>query len=430
MTSDPVVVTGMAINTPLADTLDGFLAALLAGRSAIARWQPFDSPLSCARVGGDLSRYDVDAAVAGLGSALPPARLRALTRMLARLAWPTQLSILLAVHAVRDAGLADADLDQMPVLVAGHNLNSYQRSKAERQMRDEPEFVDPFFSISSLDTDHAASISEILGTHGPAYTLGGACASGNIALRSALDEVRVHAAPRTLVVGAIDEHSPVALQALSMMGAITSQRFEECPERASRPFDAERDGFVPAHGGAALVLEPLGLANARGARVYAEIVGVESSSDGCRLPHPSEIGQARLMRQVLERCHVAPDEVDYVNAHATSTRVGDLTEIRSITRAFGAHAARLKINATKSMLGHTLWSAPLVETVAAVLQMNAGVLHPTINVDQVDPEIELDVCANRMTRLDVKLLMKNSFGFGGINSISLLRRRARDGAAA
>jgi 3-oxoacyl-(acyl-carrier-protein) synthase len=425
-----VVVTGMAINTPLADTLDGFLAALLAGRSAITRWQPFDSPLACAAVGGDLSGYDVAGAVASLDSDFSTDRLRPLQRMLPRLAWPTQLSVLLALNAVRDAGLTDADLGQMAVLVAGHNLNSYQRSKADHQLSEEPAFVDPFFSISSLDTDHATTISEILGTHGPAYTIGGACASGNMALRTALDEARFHGAPHVLVVGAIDEHSPIALHALSLMGAITSERFSDVPERASRPFDSERDGFVPAHGGAALVLEPRRLANRRGARVYAEVVGVESGSDGCRLPHPSAEGQARLMQQLLERCHVAPDEVDYVSAHATSTRVGDLTEIRSIARAFGAHAARLKINATKSMLGHTLWSAPLVETVAAVLQMNAGVLHPTINVDRLDPEIELDVCANRMTPLNVRLLMKNSFGFGGINSISLLRRCAPDGAPA
>src|SRR5215475_9410358 len=237
-TVEPVVVTGMAINTPLADTLDGFLDALLAGRSAITRWHPFDSPLACAAVGGDLSGYDVAGAVASLDSDFSTDRLRPLQRMLPRLAWPTQLSVLLALNAVRDAGLTDTDLGQMAVLVAGHNLNSYQRSKADHQLSEEPAFVDPFFSISSLDTDHATTISEILGTHGPAYTIGGACASGNMALRTALDEARFHGAPHVLVVGAIDEHSPIALHALSLMGAITSERFSDAPERASRPFDS------------------------------------------------------------------------------------------------------------------------------------------------------------------------------------------------
>jgi 3-oxoacyl-(acyl-carrier-protein) synthase len=169
-------------------------------------------------------------------------------------------------------------------------------------------------------------------------------------------------------------------------------------------------------------VESLAHARRRGARVHAEVLGVECNADGSHLPQPSEEGQSRLMARLLERCRLQPEEIDYVNAHATSTPLGDVTEIRSIKNVFGDHARRLKLNATKSMLGHTCWAAPVVETVAAVLQMNAGRLHPSINIDDLDPEVDLDVCRGAAVPHEVRHLMKNSFGFGGINSVSILKR--------
>ncbi|MCE7874965.1 hypothetical protein DYH09_32005 [bacterium CPR1] len=179
---------------------------------------------------------------------------------------------------------------------------------------------------------------------------------------------------------------------------------------------------MPAHGGATLGLESWEAARRRGARIHADLVGGESNSDGNHLPQPSEEGQSRLMLRLLQTCQLAPEQIDYVNAHATSTPLGDLTEIRSIKKVFGPHAYKLKLNATKSMLGHTCWAAPLVESVAAILQMNAGRLHPSINIDELDPEVDLDVCRGRAAEHPMRYVMKNSFGFGGINSVSILRR--------
>ena len=152
------------------------------------------------------------------------------------------------------------------------------------------------------------------------------------------------------------------------------------------------------------------------------MLGVEASADGNHLPQPSEDGQSRAMAKALRQSGVEPHQIDYINAHATSTPLGDLTELRSIKRVFGEHARRLKVNATKSMLGHTCWASPIVETVAAVLQMNASTLHPSINVDNLDPEVDLDVCAKGPVGCQVRYLMKNSFGFGGINCVSVLKR--------
>jgi 3-oxoacyl-(acyl-carrier-protein) synthase len=223
------------------------------------------------------------------------------------------------------------------------------------------------------------------------------------------------------VVGAVLEFAPVDVHAMAIMGAITFQSFNDEPARASRPYDTKREGFVPAHGGATLVLEEYEAATRRGARIYAEVLACAASSDGNHLPQPSEDGQAQAMSRVLRDAGLAPSDVDYINAHATSTPLGDLTELKSIKRVFGDHAYKLTINAPKSMLGHCCWSAPTVETVAGLLQMRAGRLHQSINIDELDPAVDLDVCRDGPVDRRVRVMLKNSFGFGGINCVSLWR---------
>jgi 3-oxoacyl-[acyl-carrier-protein] synthase I len=420
-----IAVTGMSINTPLGDTLEAFLDGLLAGRSAVTRWKTLDTSRIYAKVGADLSDYDIRAKLSMLASEIPPEVHHRLRRLVSRAPWSTQLSMLLAVDGFRDAGLFDFDLDptRVAAIVAGHNINFNYQYENRLQFAEEPDFMDSMLSLHGLDTDHAGCISEVLHVQGPIYTIGAACASANAALRCGVDEIRHHDVDVAVVTGAVLDFSPIELHAMALMGAITYQSFNDEPSRASRPFDTRREGFVPAHGGGVLVLEDLDVAVRRGAHIYAEVLGVESNSDANHLPQPSAEGQARLMAKVLRQCHLAPEEIDYLNAHATSTPLGDVTEIRSIKQVFGAHAYRLKLNATKSMLGHTCWAAPVVETVAAVLQMGVGRLHPSINVDDLDPEVDLDVCAGRdAVAYPVRTVMKNSFGFGGINSVSVLRR--------
>ena len=419
-----IVITGMAINTPLGDTLGGFLDKLLAGTSALSNWKSIDVARCYSKVGADLGDYDVAAKLARLEGVLPPDVWKRARRLISRAPWTTKLTILLALDAYLDAGMGGAfDFDRVAAVVAGHNINLNHQYTNRLQYAEEPDYMDSLLALTGLDTDHAGCISEALGLRGPIYTIGAACASGNTALRCAVDEVRHHDIDAAIVVGAVLDFSPVELHAMALMGAITFTSFNDDPTRACRPWDTRREGFVPAHGGGAIVVETLASARRRGATIYAEVLGVEAGSDANHLPQPSEDGQARVMSKLLRQCDIAPEQVDYINAHATSTPLGDLTEIRSIKRVFGTHAKRLKLNATKSMLGHTCWAAPTVETVAAVLQLRAGKLHPSINVDELDPEIDLDICRGT-TAVDwpVKILMKNSFGFGGINSVSLIAR--------
>jgi 3-oxoacyl-(acyl-carrier-protein) synthase len=421
-----VVITGMSINTPIGDRLDVFLENLLAGRSAVTRWQGIDTSRIYAKVGADLSAYDADAKLRTLEPALPADLFKRLRRLVSRAPWSTALSMLSAADGFADSGLVSPgvspDADRVAVIVGGHNLNQGHQFENRTRFDDEPDFMDGLFALTGLDTDHAGSVSEALGSRGPLYTIGAACASANTALRCGVDEIRHHDMDAAVIVGAVLEFSAMELHAMALMGAITATSFNDTPAIASRPYDTRREGFVPAHGGGTLVIEELDHARARGARIYAEVVGVEANSDACHLPQPSEDGQARLITRLLDRCGLAPDRIDYVNAHATSTPLGDITEVRSLKRVFGDHARKLKINATKSMLGHTCWSAPVVETVATVLQMRAGRLHPSINIDSIDPEIDLDVCAGESQAHQIEYALKNSFGFGGINCVSVLKR--------
>jgi 3-oxoacyl-(acyl-carrier-protein) synthase len=431
LSSKRIAVTGMAINTPLGDSLEAFREGLLAGRSAVSRWKQFADEPIYSKVGADLSDYDLPRAVQALEGRLPPEMHRRLRHLAARVPWSTQLSTLLASHAWLDAGLdrAAPAPEKVGVVVSGHNISSGFSHRNYQEFVREPDFIDGMFFLHALDTDHAGCVSEVLAARGPIYTVGAACASGNVALRSAADEIRGHGVEVAVVVGPVMDLSPVDLHAMALMGAISYESFNDAPAVASRPFDVRREGFVPAHGGGVLVLEDMDAARRRGARVHAELLAAEAGSDGSHLTQPSQEGQTRVMRRALEQARLRPEQIDYVSAHAASTPLGDQVEARSIKEVFGPHVARLKVNAPKSLLGHTCCAAAVVETVAAILQMNAGVLHPSINIDELDPENDLDVCRGRPVAHPVRYFMKNSFGFGGINAVSVFARGEQGGGA-
>lgn len=418
-----IAITGMSIISRLGDNLDTYYKNLMAGKSGITNWTSVDTSKIYSKVGGDLGDYDHMTKLEELRKDLPQDMGKRLRKLVRRAPFTTRLSMLAAADAALDAGVAgDINPDRTTIAIAGHNLNKMYHHENNLQFVEEPDYIDNLSSLHSLDTDHAGSVSEVLGVYGPIYTMGGACASGNIALRNAIDEIRYHDNDMSFVVGATLEFAPLDLHAMCLMGAITFQNFNEDPEHASRPYDTRREGFVPSHGTAVLVVEDLEHAKKRGARIYAEILDVCAGSDGNHLPSPSMEGQSRTMTRLLNTAKVNPTDVDFICAHATSTPLGDITEVRSIKNVFGDHAKNLKVNAPKSMLGHTCWSAAIVETVAAVMQMKNGWLHPSVNIENMDPEVDLDVCANEPCEKKVNLILKNSFGFGGINVCSLIRR--------
>lgn len=418
-----VVVTGMGINVPIGDDTETYFQNLMAGRSAITQWKFTDVSGVYSKVGGDLSDYDFQAKAESLKAVLPEPILKRMRKLLKKAPFSTRLSILCSLDAYIDAKMdGTVDPERVAVVIGGHNLNKYYQHTNYLTFTSEPDYIDPLASLSSLDSDHAGCVGEVWGAHGPIYTVGGACASANIAMRHAIDELQYHDCDVAVVVGATLEFAPVDLHAMAMMGAITFQSFNDEPQRASRPYDMAREGFVPSHGTGALVFETLDSALARNVHIHAEVLGIEAMSDANHLPSPSVDGQTRTMKRVLRNAGVAAEEIDYVNAHATSTPLGDLTELESLKKVFGDHAKKLKINAPKSMLGHTCWSAPAVETVAGILQMQRNRLHPSVNIENKDPLVDLDVCANEPRELEIKTFLKNSFGFGGINCCAIYRK--------
>jgi 3-oxoacyl-(acyl-carrier-protein) synthase len=418
-----VVVTGLGVISGLGDSPARFWDGLRAGRSAIGRFKSKDPRLEC-KIGGDLSDFSLDEHLERTGAAYPGPLLASARKLLRATPLSGRMTAAVALQAWVDAGLDQAapDPERFGHVCAGHNLNTPYLVENARTYVDEPEFIDPLFGVMVLDTDVVTVTSELLTLKGPSLLVGGACASGNLAAISALDLIRAGRVDGVVLTGAPIALEEVPLHGWVMIDALAFRSFNDQPERASRPFDARREGFVPSEAAAALVLESLDSATRRGAPILAELLGGAAASDACRLTRPHLDGQRRAMLAALRDGGVAPDDVDYVNAHATSTPLGDAIEVAAIKEVLGKRAARVPVNATKSMTGHSLTSAGTLELVATILQMRHGVLHPTINQEEPDPELDLDFVPNVARAHDIHVALSNSFGFGGINSCVVVGR--------
>lgn len=418
-----VVVTGLGVITPLGDSVADYWAALVAGRSGITRWRQQD-PRIASKIGGDLSDFDVARHLDRVGAAYPSSMIPRLRRLLRATPLVGQLVATAAVQAYVDAGLdtGGPPPERRAHVLAGHNLNLRYAFETSLTLQDEPDFIDALYGLYILDTDPLALTSELLAFKGPTFTIGNACASGNLALLAGLDLLRAGRADLVLVTGASMDPDPATLHSWGMMEAISCRSFDDAPERASRPFDARREGFVPSHGSAAVVLETRASARARGARVHGALLGAASTADASRLPKADLDGQVRAMRDALADAGVAPHEVDYVNAHATSTPQGDAVEVAAIKQVLTTRAYEIPVNSTKSMLGHCLSAAGVAELVATLLQMQQSIVHPTINQDEPDPELDLDFVPNVARPHPIGVAISNSFGFGGLNSCVVVGR--------
>ncbi len=420
-----IVITGMGTINPLGDSLEQYYANLIAGKSGIKRWQSLDMTGVECKVGGDLGDYDAAASLASFESEMGPEWYKRTRKLFRSATFSNKTAVLTALMAYRDSGLlgVQSDPSRTSVIVAGHNLNSnyiYRNSLAFQQ---DPDFVDALAGVEAIDPNVPATVAEVLGAQGPTFTIGGACASGNLAIREGFRDIILGETDRAVVTGALFDVSAPDIQASVVINAVVVRpEYQDRPEEASRPFDVDRCGFVYSHGAGTLILESLESALERGAPIYGEVMGVKASANANHLPLPGAEKQTQVMLALLKETGVAPEEVDYANCHATGTPSGDLQEIRAIRGAFGKHAYKMKINAPKSMLGHTCWASPIVETIGGLLQMKHGKLHPTINIRQADPEIDLDICANQAADFEVRYMLKNSFGFGGINCCTLIKR--------
>ena len=335
-----------------------------------------------------------------------------------------QFALAATAMAMKESGLAITPDNATRVGCSiGSGIGGFEVIERENRTLLErgPDRVSPFFILSAIVNLAAGHVSVRYGAKGPNSAVATACTTGAHAIGDAYRLIQHGYADAMICGGAEASVTPLGVAGFAAMRALSTRNDD--PQRASRPWDRDRDGFVVGEGSGILIIEERERALARGAVPIAEIVGYALNADAHHLTAPPDDGEGvkRVMQLALDDARLEPSRIQYLNAHATSTPLGDLTELQSIKQVFGDHAYKLKINAPKSMLGHTCWAAPVVETVAAVLQMRDGRLHQSINIDDLDPAVDLDVCREGPVRHGVRTVMKNSFGFGGINCVSLLR---------
>ena len=407
-----VVITGLGPVTPIGVGAEAFHRAQLAGKSGVRR----------------ITRYDPDAYKL-------PVKIAAETdveveayldkREIRRLDRFVQLALIGAELAIRDAGLDLDALDKTRIgTLIGSGIGGIQTWEDQFKVYFErgPHRLSPFFIPMVIANMASGHVAMKYGLMGPSSTVVTACATGTDAVGNAYRILKAGLADVMLTGGTEAAVTPMAIGGFAVMKALSTRNDE--PERASRPFTKSRDGFVLGEGAGILVLETLEHAKKRGAKIYAEVVGFGQSADAHHItePHPEGLGAVLAIEAALQEAGVAPEEVGYVNAHGTSTPYNDRVEVLALKKVFGAHAKKLAVSSTKSMTGHLLGAAGAVEAIATAQALDRGVLPPTINYDDPDPELDLDFVPNEPREAQVEYALSNSFAFGGQNAVLLLKR--------
>ncbi len=407
-----IVVTGLGAVTPVGVGKDNYWSALLSGVSGIGRISLFDPEAFDVKIAAEVKDFDVTRWVDRKDA-------RRMDRFV-------QFGVAAALEAISDANLAitESNAHRVGVLV-GSGIGGL--STLEEQIRNlvlhGPSRVSPLLIPMMIADMASGHISILTGAKGPNSTVVTACATGAHALGDSLEILRRGAADVMIAGGTEAAITATGVAGFGNMKAMTS-KFNDDPQRASRPFDAERDGFVIGEGAGVLLLETEEHAKARGARIYCELAGYGMSGDAYHMtqPAPGGEGVARAMRAALADAGVSPSEVGYVNAHGTSTPLNDKNESAALKEVFGEHAYKLAVSSTKSMTGHLLGGAGGIEAVAAALALQTGKIPPTMNYENPDPDCDLDYVPNQARDAQVEVAVSNNSGFGGHNAVVVLRR--------
>lgn len=406
-----VVVTGVGMVTPLGTGTEKSWRGLIEGHSGVRRVTHFDPAGFSCQIAGEVPDFEVDQFVE--------------TKEQKKMDRFIQLGLAAAVMAMEDSGLkiTKNNAERVGVLVgAGLGglpaIERYHKIFLEKG----PKRISPFFIPMLIINLAAGQISIRYGMKGPNSSVATACASGTHSIGDAFRIIRRAEADAMITGGTESVITPLGIGGFEAMKTLSTRNDE--PEKASRPFDKDRDGFVMGEGSGILVLEELGHALKRGARIYAEIIGYGMTGDAYHITSPSIDGDgaARCMKAALYDCGVKPEEMSYINAHGTSTKYNDKLETAAIKTVFGKHAYKLVVSSTKSMIGHLLGASGGVEGVICVLSIFNKIVPPTINLTNPDPECDLDYVPNKARPLDVNISMSNSFGFGGTNASIVFRK--------
>ncbi|WP_439520008.1 beta-ketoacyl-ACP synthase II [Hydrogenophaga sp.] len=408
-----VVVTGLGCISPVGNTVQDAWANLLAGQSGIDLITQFDAnPFAC-KFAGEVKGFNIS-------DYIPEKEARHMDRFI-------HLGLAAAIEAVADSGLlTGGELGEEEATRIGVNIGSgigglpmIEQTHAELTARG-PRRISPFFVPASIINMISGHVSIKFGFKGPNMAVVTACTTGLHAIGLAARMIESGDADVMVAGGAEATVSPLGLGGFASARALSTRNDD--PKTASRPWDKDRDGFVLGEGAGVLVIEEYEHAKARGARIYAEIAGFGMSGDAYHMTAPNVDGPRRSMVSALRNAGVNPDEVQYLNAHGTSTPLGDINETNAIKAAFGDHARQVVVNSTKSMTGHLLGGAGGIESVFTVLALHHQKSPPTINIFNQDPECDLDYCANTARDMKIDVAVKNNFGFGGTNGTLVFRR--------
>ena len=406
-----VVITGMGAITPVGHTMAETWESLKAGRSGVARITLFDpTPFAC-QIAGELKEFDPH-------QFIPRKKAR-------HMALASQIAVIATGQALEDADLdlEREDRDRIGVLIGTAGGSSIEETeRLTMQLADQrSRRLSPFQVIRLWPNMASYFVAETYQVRGYNGTVCTACAAATQAIGDATEAIRRGRAAVMITGGTESMISQAMLAGFTAMRALPTS-FNDEPERAMRPFEANREGFVGAQGSAMLVLESLAHAQARGARIYAEVLGAGVSNDAFHMiaPDPEGSGAALAIRRALADAGVEPEAVGYINAHAASTPLGDLAETKAIKAVYGKHAYEIPVSSTKSMIGHMMGATGAVEAIACVMTLNEGIIHPTINYETPDPECDLDCVPNEARQAEVKVATSNSFGLGGQNAVLAL----------
>ncbi|WP_256761464.1 beta-ketoacyl-ACP synthase II [Cohnella sp. WQ 127256] len=405
-----VVVTGMGVVTSLGSDLSTFWNNLLDGKSGVSLIEAFDTTEYTTKIAAEIKGFDPSLYMDKKES-------RKMDRFV-------QFGVAASKLAVEDAKLnigENADAERVGVII-GSGIGGLGTWEDQHTilMEKGPRRVSPFFIPMMIANMASGQVSMTIGAKGPNTAAVSACASGSNAIGDSFRMIQRGDADAMICGGAEATIRPVGMAGFCSMRAMSTRNEE--PEKASRPFDSDRDGFVMGEGAGVLILESLEHAQQRGARIYAEIIGYGMSGDAHHMTDPDPDGAARCMKMALKDAGIAPEDIQYINAHGTSTGAGDKSETTAIKKAFGDHAYKLAVSSTKSMTGHLLGAAGGVEAVILGLTLQNGIIPPTVNLDNQDPELDLDYVPNKPREADLQVALSNSFGFGGHNATIIMRK--------
>jgi malonyl-ACP decarboxylase len=416
VTMQRVVVTGIGIISAIGQNVKEYGQSLRAGRCGIETLKNRKGPTISVTIGAEIGEFSLENQLQSFTELSEDFKQNAFYAT-KRSPLAIQASLVSALEAWENAQLHHRPIstERLGIVVAGHNLTQQYQYENYPKFQQTPEYLSPRYPLHFMDTDQVGTLSEIFQIHGEGFTVGGASASGNVAIIKGYQLIQLGLVDACLVVGAMADLSPMDLQGFYNLGAMGGKRFVDEPKKACRPFDKDHEGFIYGQASGCLILESQQSAVKRGVQPVAEMLAGAVVLEGNRLADPSEKCEIRAMEAALSQAKIQPNEVDYLNAHGTSSPLGDETEINAIQQVFREHSSRLWINSTKGLTGHCLYSAGVVEAIATLIQMRDGFVHPNRNLDNpIDNRVRFSGSVSLPAQIE--MAMSNSFGFGGINS--------------